>query len=72
MDKINKLPKTETPCYGCMDRVAGCHSECQKYKDFQAKHEAVKRKWDYENAAHLYEVQRRQSLGLKCGKGRQP
>lgn len=26
----------KTPCYGCSERVGGCHSTCEKYKEFQA------------------------------------
>ena len=26
-----------TPCMTCTDRKVGCHSKCEKYKEFQAK-----------------------------------
>lgn len=30
------------PCKGCKDRVLGCHSECDKYKAYQAENERIK------------------------------
>lgn len=27
-------PKVEPPCMDCPDRVVGCHSECEKYKNY--------------------------------------
>ena len=26
-------------CYGCEERKAGCHSACEKYKEWKAKHD---------------------------------
>lgn len=26
--------KINAPCYGCECRTVGCHSECDKYKEF--------------------------------------
>lgn len=26
-------------CYGCEERKAGCHSNCEKYKEWKAKHD---------------------------------
>lgn len=27
-------PKVEPPCMDCPDRVVGCHSKCDKYKEY--------------------------------------
>lgn len=29
------MKKPATPCYNCTDRVPGCHSTCERYKDFK-------------------------------------
>lgn len=31
---------TQPPCYGCGERVTGCHATCKRYKDFKAIHAA--------------------------------
>lgn len=30
------------PCYGCDEREVGCHSECEKYKEYIAENEKRK------------------------------
>lgn len=38
---MNKpLPTPDGPCYKCTDRELGCHSRCNKYKDFLVQNEA--------------------------------
>lgn len=32
--------KGDCPCYGCEDRSITCHSECKKYIDWKAEHDA--------------------------------
>lgn len=27
-------------CYGCVERKAGCHTVCEKYKEWKEKHDA--------------------------------
>jgi len=34
---------TDTPCYNCEDRYAGCHSKCDNYKKFKENLEEDKR-----------------------------
>lgn len=34
------------PCKGCTDRCVGCHSSCEKYKEFQQAHEKEKGELD--------------------------
>ena len=33
--------KPKAPCQGCTDRALGCHSTCEKYKEFRAKQEVI-------------------------------
>lgn len=28
-------PKADAPCYGCEDRVIGCHATCNRYIDWR-------------------------------------
>lgn len=49
MNKKNKVPiiavvhplETGCPCKGCQDRYVGCHSECDKYKEWRAEYDRV-------------------------------
>lgn len=34
---IPAMSTVEVPCYGCPDRIAGCHSNCERYKNFRDK-----------------------------------
>ena len=34
---------TDTPCYNCEDRYAGCHGKCDNYKKFKENLEEDKR-----------------------------
>ena len=36
------MASKKTPCYGCEDRAADCHSSCVKYGEWKAKSEALK------------------------------
>lgn len=31
------------PCRGCEDRKVGCHSQCDRYKEFVSENEKLKR-----------------------------
>lgn len=39
MKKMNQMnyskAKKIAPCKGCQDRYLGCHSECEKYKEYE-------------------------------------
>lgn len=42
------ISKKKSPCFGCGDRVLGCHSSCEKYQDFRRQADAAireKMKW---------------------------
>lgn len=40
------LSKGSTPCYGCGDRIVGCHSSCEKYAEYHKKiAEIRKERW---------------------------
>lgn len=36
------LPKKRTPCYGCEERNANCHSICEKYKAYKVEQQIEK------------------------------
>ena len=31
------------PCYGCEERQAGCHGDCESYKEWKAAHDQQKK-----------------------------
>ena len=31
------MTKPKTPCYGCTERVVGCHGQCGRYKGYREK-----------------------------------
>ena len=37
-------------CKGCPDRTPGCHGTCEKYQKEKREHDALKAKWNAENA----------------------
>ena len=37
------------PCNGCADRTVGCHSVCEKYKDWKRKKDAERAKRNEES-----------------------
>lgn len=41
--KCMSLPRRKTCCYQCSDRYCGCHSECEKYKEFYIQNEKRKK-----------------------------
>lgn len=55
--------KDENPCYGCTERVLGCHSTCERYKERKAKYDERKRKFiEQRNEEGIYESYRRIKL----------
>ena len=34
----------KAPCYECKDRTVGCHSNCERYKEYADTNEAIKHK----------------------------
>ena len=43
MSKFCHVGRTQSPCYGCHDRSAECHSSCEKYKQFEQIHAKERR-----------------------------
>ena len=37
MSPAIKICKLSGPCKGCEDRFVGCHSQCEKYREFRNK-----------------------------------
>jgi len=50
-----KMPNS--PCLGCPDRAAECHSKCPRYKDYVRRAEAWRR---YIQQQKLVEIYRRE------------
>ena len=59
-----------SPCKGCADRIAGCHSECLKYKEWRADYDErkaviLKNKHEAHRAAEQYysryEIQKKEN-----------
>lgn len=40
------MQKAEFPCKECLDRYAGCHDKCEKYKESLKKYRALDRDRD--------------------------
>lgn len=62
----------KSPCYKCQERHTNCHSECEKYKEYQAKNkekrELRKKEFDKEHDGKDFKLTMYQKY-LK-GKGR--
>lgn len=43
------------PCKGCQERIVGCHSNCEKYKQWQMWHAEMKTKAAAEQTPMLSE-----------------
>lgn len=43
------------PCMGCADRKIGCHSQCEKYKQFSDAGKAIKQQRSADRSADYYE-----------------
>lgn len=39
----------QAPCLNCSNRQVGCHSSCEKYKDYKTRHYAEKDRMDAED-----------------------
>ena len=59
-------------CYGCVapDRYPGCHSQCAKYIEAKAKHDALKEADDKRRHIHGSLVHQRDDLYFKAMKRR--
>lgn len=48
-------------CYQCRERKAGCHSTCERYKEWKTKHDArqaeIRAQRDEENRAVSFEIE---------------
>ena len=38
MNNWGHVGRTKSPCHGCQDRHAECHSSCEKYQEFAEIH----------------------------------
>jgi hypothetical protein len=39
----------QCPCINCQERIIGCHSSCQKYKDWSAEERRLKEEYKKKN-----------------------
>lgn len=44
--------KNDNPCYHCPDRYAGCHANCDKYKQWSEQHIEEERRKNAFRAEH--------------------
>lgn len=47
-----EMKMTGAPCKNCAERHAGCHSECEKYKEYQRIHSEEKQGIEKEKLLH--------------------
>lgn len=40
MKQFQSLGRIKSPCYGCQNRSAGCHSGCDEYQKYLDEHNA--------------------------------
>ena len=71
---MSGMGKGNTPCYGCGDRVVGCHSSCEKYAEYHKKiTEMRKERWIDASCKDVNflakEKQRREKMGGKARYG---
>lgn len=50
------IPFTQKSCMGCAERVVGCHSTCEKYKQDKEIHEEIVRRADEGHEADNYQM----------------
>ena len=39
MTELKSPGRIKSPCYGCKERRAGCHAECEGYKSYRKAHD---------------------------------
>ena len=66
--------RTAPPCKGCEDRVVGCHSRCDKYKEWKAQDlEKIKQANDLHLAEQVvddYVVKKIRSVKARKGRAK--
>ena len=40
MKQLKSEGRIKSPCFGCQERHAGCHAECENYGEYKEKHDA--------------------------------
>ena len=55
MTVFSVVSASQSPCYGCADRYALCHTECEKYKAWRADLGTKRDHERTENAYHAYQ-----------------
>lgn len=52
------------PCFGCVERHAKCHSECEKYLEWQRTHNAIMEERG-KIKKNMYEASARKQIAVK-------
>lgn len=64
VNKFRRASEGTPPCFECEDRCAKCHSECEKYRDWQRTHTAIME--ERGNAKkNMYEASVRKQIAVK-------
>lgn len=62
-------PVIESPCMDCTDRVVGCHSKCEKYKDYsqalRENHTEITERYKGQREAENYTQQKYHKLKVQ-------
>lgn len=63
------LKRAKTPCKDCENRHAECHPECEAYKEFKARMDAIrdKRNMEYKATPELSNERRRHLFKIMRG-----
>ena len=60
----------KAPCKGCMDRVLGCHDNCEKYQEYKAKNDAARKVRQQEQDVTIARIQNIQRVYRKLRKSK--
>ena len=56
---MTHVGRTQSPCYGCTERNAECHSSCEQYLEFVDIHDRER--------AEIHQKKHKESLGYGAG-----
>ena len=56
MKQLKSEGRIKSPCYGCENRCAGCHADCEKYGSYRDAHDAevalIRKQREKQNAGY--------------------
>lgn len=56
------MPNPLSPCKGCSERFVGCHSNCEKYKEFTQENDEIRKKRQSHYFYDDYAIKKTQSF----------